>query len=113
MCSCLRRLWLDEAHVPEGRWGVFTRDGRASPGVGGGGSGPGGLGASHPVMLMEDALLSLGGPAWWGGEPPTPSSCLFRASAAPEPAPSSAVAPISSDSHVSVPQRNHQKLSRI
>lgn len=30
MCSCLHRLWLDEAHVPEGRWGVFTRDGRAS-----------------------------------------------------------------------------------
>lgn len=62
-------------------------------GVGGGGSSPGGLGASHPVMPMEDALLSLGGPAWWGGEPPTPSSCLFRASAAPEPAPRSAVTP--------------------
>lgn len=31
MCSCLHWLWLHEAHVPEGKWGVFTPDGRASP----------------------------------------------------------------------------------
>ena len=56
-CSCLRRLWLDEAHVPKGEWRVCSLGdgtGRASPlWASGGGlwsSGPGG--PSCPVMLL-------------------------------------------------------------